>query len=271
METTRMTPGVSQETQLNQTAETNKDLGKVIEVYGLTKRFEGITAVDNISFVVNRGDIFAFLGPNGAGKSTAIKILTTVLRPTEGEILVNGYDVEKEEHQVRGSIGVVFQEHSLDTELTAYENLYYHCALYKVPKKERKERIEDMLNSVGLWNRRNHLVKTFSGGMMRRVEIIRGLLHYPKILVLDEPTSGLDAQTRFFLWNHLEEVNHRYKVTIFLTSHNLEEIEKVSRHTSIIDKGKILANGTNQEIKEHTNTDSLEKAFLELTGYSIRN
>jgi len=244
---------------------------KVIEVSHLTKDFNGITAVDNISFTVQEGDIFAFLGPNGAGKSTAIKILTTILRPTAGKIVVNGCDVIKDEHRVRESIGVVFQEHTLDTELTAYENLYYHCVLYKVPRKERKDRIETMLNHIGLWERRNHLVKTFSGGMKRRVEIVRGLLHYPRILILDEPTSGLDAQTRFFLWNHIEEVNSEYKVTIFLTSHNLEEIEKVSRHTAIIDKGRILSIGSNQEIMEKTRTGSLEKAFLEITGYSIRN
>jgi len=248
-----------------------QDRQKVIEVNHLTKNFNGITAVDNISFNVKEGDVFAFLGPNGAGKSTSIKILTTVLRPTLGNIMVNSYDVVKDEHKVRQSIGVVFQEHSLDTELTAYENLYYHCVLYRVPRKERKERIEEMLNNIGLWNRKDHLVKTFSGGMKRRIEIIRGLLHYPRILILDEPTSGLDAQTRFFLWNHIEKVNSDYKVTIFLTSHNLEEIEKVSRHTAIIDRGKILANGTNRELKEMTGTDSLERAFLEITGYSIRN
>jgi len=243
---------------------------KVIEVNHLVKKFNGVTAVDDISFSVNQGDIFAFLGPNGAGKSTSMKILTTVLNPTSGEVRVNGYDIVNEEHKVREAIGVVFQEHTIDEYLTAYENLYYHCALYKVPRKERKERIENMLNIIGLWDRRNHLVKTFSGGMKRRVEIVRGLLHYPQILVLDEPTAGLDAQTRFFLWNYIEQANLDYKITIFLTSHNLEEVEKVSRHTAIIDHGKILANGTNQELKEMTNTNTLERAFLEITGYSLR-
>jgi len=244
---------------------------RVIEVNHLVKRFNGLTAVDDISFSVHQGDIFAFLGPNGAGKSTSMKILTTVLNPTSGEVYVNGHNVVKEEHRVRESIGVVFQEHTIDEYLTAYENLYYHCALYKVPRKERKERIDDMLNTIGLWDRKHHLVKTFSGGMKRRIEIVRGLLHYPQILILDEPTSGLDAQTRFFLWNHIDKINENYQVTIFLTSHNMEEIEKVSRHTAIIDHGKILAMGTNDEIKAKTGTASLERAFLEVTGYSLRN
>lgn len=244
---------------------------RVVEVNNLVKRFNGITAVDDITFEVKQGDIFAFLGPNGAGKSTSIKIMTTVLRPTSGKVAVNGYDVISQEREVRESIGVVFQEHTLDDYLTAFENLYYHCALYKVPRRERKERVNEMLNNIGLYDRRNHILKTFSGGMKRRIEIVRGLLHYPSILILDEPTTGLDAQTRFFLWNYIERVNRDYKVTIFLTSHNLEEIEKVSRHTAIIDNGKILANGTNKEIMDKTGADSLEKAFLEITGYSLRN
>ncbi|UMZ72949.1 ABC transporter ATP-binding protein [Natranaerofaba carboxydovora] len=243
---------------------------QVIEVNNLTKKFNGLTAVNDISFNVPEGDIFAFLGPNGAGKSTAIKILTTVLRPTSGEVKVNGYDIEKDEHKIREAIGVVFQEHTLDSELTAYENLYYHCVLYGVPKNERKDRIENMLNNVGLWDRKDSQIKTFSGGMKRRIEIIRGLLHFPKILILDEPTTGLDAQTRFFLWNHIEEVNKDYKITIFLTSHNLEEAEKVARNIAIIDNGKIFAEGTTDEIKQKTNTGSLERAFLEITGYELR-
>ncbi len=242
----------------------------IIEVKNLEKRFDDIIAVDNISFQVPEGDIFAFLGPNGAGKSTAIKILTTVLKPTSGQVLVNGFDVSKNQHKIREAIGVVFQEHTLDDELTAYENLYYHSVLYKIPKKERKDRIDEMLNRIGLWNRRNSKIKTFSGGMKRRIEIVRGLLHFPKILILDEPTSGLDAQTRFFLWNHIQEVNKDYKITIFLTSHNLEEAEKVARNIAIIDKGKIFAEGTLEEILSEAGADSLEKAFLEITGYELR-
>ena len=166
---------------------------------------------------------------------------------------------------------MVFQDHSLDKDLTAYENLYYHSVLYKVPRHERKDRIEDMLNKVGLWDRKDSLVKTFSGGMKRRLEIIRGLLHYPKILILDEPTSGLDAQTRHFLWNHIDEVNQKYQTTIFLTTHNLEEAEKVANEIAIIDQGHILAMGTVEEIRQKMGSESLEKAFLEMTGYELRN
>ncbi|OWZ83841.1 ABC transporter ATP-binding protein [Natranaerobius trueperi] len=241
-----------------------------IEVNNLSKEYNGFTAVDNISFTVKKGDIFAFLGPNGAGKSTSIKILTTVLHPTSGSIKVNGYDTVTQQDKVRKAIGVVFQDHTLDNELTAYENLYYHSVLYKVPKTERKDRIEYMLNNIGLWERRNNLIKTFSGGMKRRIEIVRGLLHNPEILILDEPTSGLDAQTRYFLWQHIDEVNSNQDITIFLTSHNLEEAEKVAKNIAIIDKGKILKVGTSEDIRENTETDSLEKAFLEITGYDLR-
>ncbi|ACB84492.1 ABC transporter ATP-binding protein [Natranaerobius thermophilus] len=255
--------------QLDQ--EANSENNKIIQVNQLVKQYEGgVTAVDNISFQVDEGEIFAFLGPNGAGKSTAIKILTTVSRPTSGEILVNGYNTAKEEHRVRDAMGVVFQDHTLDKELTAYENLYYHTVLYGVPKNERKDRIQTMLDNVGLWERRNSLVKTFSGGMKRRVEIVRALLHYPKILILDEPTSGLDAQTRFFLWNHIDEINRDYNITVFLTTHNLEEAEKVAENIAIIDQGQILAMGSSKEIKAQTETESLERAFLEITGYDLR-
>ena len=242
----------------------------IIEVENLTKNFNGFTAVDNVSFNVQKGDIFAFLGPNGAGKSTVIKILTTVLLPTSGRVKVNGYAVGEKEKKVREAIGVVFQDHTLDNDLTAYENLYYHSVLYRIPRGERKDRVEEALNSIGMWERRNDLIKTFSGGMKRRVEIVRGLLHFPLILILDEPTSGLDAQTRFFLWNHIQEINRSNKITIFLTTHNMEEAEKVARHISIIDKGKILARGSAEEIEQSTRTTSLEKAFLEITGYELR-
>lgn len=242
----------------------------IIEVENLVKKYNEITAVNNISFNVIRGDIFAFLGPNGAGKSTAIKILTTVLQPTSGSVRVNGFDTVNQQHEVRKAIGVVFQEHTLDRDLTAYENLYYHSVLYNVPKSERRSRIETMLKNTGLWERRNSLIKTFSSGMKRRVEVIRSLLHFPQILILDEPTTGLDAQTRSFLWNHISEVNQKHNITIFLTTHNLEEAEKVARNISIIDQGEILMMGTAQEIMQKTGTDSLEKAFLNITGYELR-
>jgi len=170
-----------------------------IQVHGLTKKFGSFTAVDNISFSVKRGETFAFLGPNGAGKTTTIKMLTTLLRPTSGTMLVNGYDPIKDQDAVRRSFGIVFQDPSLDDELTVYENMEFHGVLYKVPDKILKQKIEELLNFVELWDRKNDLVKHFSGGMKRRLEIARGLLHTPKVLFLDEPTIGLDPQTR----NHI--------------------------------------------------------------------
>jgi len=241
-----------------------------IDVKELTKKFNNFTAVDNISFQVNKGEIFAFLGPNGAGKSTTIKMMTTVLSPTKGSIHIDSFDAFNQKNKVRESIGVIFQDHTLDDDLTAYENLYYHAVLYKIPESERLKKIEEMLTYVGLFERKNELVKSFSGGMKRRVEIARGLLHSPKILFLDEPTIGLDVQTRAFLWNHIKKINNEQGITIFFTTHNMDEAEKIATKIAIIDKGKILIQGTSKEIKEFTKTDSLENAFLSLTGYDIR-
>lgn len=242
----------------------------VIEVKDLTKRYGGFTAVDNISFHVKKGEIFAFLGPNGAGKSTTIKMMTTVLFPSSGEIKIGGFDALTQKNEVRESIGVIFQDHTLDDELTAYENLYYHAVLYKVPASERKKKIEDMLGYVGLIGKKDEYVGRFSGGMKRRVEIARGLLHSPRILFLDEPTLGLDVQTRAFLWTHIEKINKEHGITIFFTTHNMDEAEKIATKIAIIDKGRILMKGTSEEIKAQTKADSLETAFLELTGYDIR-
>lgn len=243
---------------------------EVIKVKNLTKKFDDFTAVDDISLQVERGEIFAFLGPNGAGKSTSIKIMTTISKATSGEILINGFDVSKNQNEVRKSIGVIFQDNTLDEELTAYENLYYHAILYRVPKKEIKERIEGLLDYVGLLDRKDNFIKTFSGGMRRRTEIARGLLHSPEVLFLDEPTIGLDVQTRTFLWEHMKRINTDKGVTIFFTSHNLDEAERVATKVAIIDHGKIIMVGTPTEIKEKTGAESLEKAFLKLTGYDIR-
>jgi len=173
----------------------------VIVVKKLTKKFKDLVAVDDISFSVERGEMFAFLGPNGAGKSTTIKILTTILGPTWGEIEVNGFDALKKRDEVRKSIGVIFQDHTLDDDLTAFENMEYHAVLYKIPKDNRKIKINKLLDYVNLSDRKNDLVKTFSGGMKRRLEVARGLLHSPEILFLDEPTLGLDVQTRKFVWD----------------------------------------------------------------------
>lgn len=242
----------------------------MIKVQNLTKKFGDFTAVDNISFSIKDGEIFAFLGPNGAGKSTTIKMLTTLLRPTNGKISINGYDPTKDQYQTRCSFGIVFQDPSLDDELTAFENMEFHGVLYKVPKEIRRTRIEQLLKFVELWDRRNELVKNFSGGMKRRLEVARGLIHHPKILFLDEPTLGLDPQTRSHIWNYIKNLNQEEKMTVFFTTHYMEEAEKVAQKIAIIDRGKIISQGTSEELIKNTKTDSLEDAFLALTGTIIR-
>ena len=243
---------------------------KIIEVKNLTKKFKDFVAVDGISFNVKKGEIFAFLGPNGAGKTTTIKMLTTLASPTAGTILINGFDPTKQKLEARKSFGIVFQDPSLDEELTAYENLDMHGMLYKVDAETRKERIKQLLTFVELWDRRKDLVKHFSGGMKRRLEIARGFLHHPKVLFLDEPTIGLDPQTRNHIWEYLKKMNKEEGITVFLTTHYMEEADKVSDRIAIIDHGKIIAQGTSSELKAKTKTDSLEDAFLKLTGTEIR-
>ena len=242
----------------------------IIEIKNLTKKYKNLTAVDDISFDVKKGEIFAFLGPNGAGKTTTIKMLTTLASPTSGTIKLNGFDPTQQKEQARASFGIVFQDPSLDDKLTAYENLDMHAMLYKVKNKDRKERIEQMLKFVELWDRRKDLVKHFSGGMKRRLEIARGFLHHPKILFLDEPTIGLDPQTRNHIWTYLKKMNQEEGTTVFLTTHYMEEAEKVSDRIAIIDHGKIVAQGTAQELKLQTKSNTLEEAFLALTGKELR-
>jgi len=243
----------------------------VISVKDSSKKFKDFTAVDNISFDVHAGEIFAFLGPNGAGKSTTIKMLTTLLHPTHGTLLLSGHDVMKEQDAARKVFGIVFQDPSLDDDLTAYENLELHAVLYGVDKKTMRQRIEELMTLVELWDRKNSRVKTFSGGMKRRLEIARGLLHHPKILFLDEPTLGLDAQTRKLLWNYVEKLNESEGMTIFFTTHYLEEAEAIADRIAIIDHGKIVAMGTTEELKQQTGTDNLEEAYLSLTGKTVRD
>jgi ABC-2 type transport system ATP-binding protein len=243
----------------------------IISVKDLTKTFNGFTAVNNISFSVSAGEIFAFLGPNGAGKSTTINMLTTLLRPTSGAILLNGYDPVTSPHKVRQSFGIVFQDPSLDEELTAWENMDYHGILYDIPKETRTQRTEELLKIVELWDRRKDQVKKFSGGMKRRLEIARGLLHHPKILFLDEPTLGLDPQTRSLIWNYIKGLNQSDQTTIFLTTHYMEEAERVAQRIAIIDHGRLITQGTPDELKRQSNTSSLEGAFIALTGRDIRD
>jgi ABC-2 type transport system ATP-binding protein len=243
----------------------------IISVKNVTKKFKDLVAVDNVSFDVNAGEIFAFLGPNGAGKSTTIKMLTTLLWPTDGELFLSAHDVKKEQDAARKMFGIVFQDPSLDDELTAIENMQLHAVLYGLDKKTFMQRTEELMQLVELWDRRNSIVKTFSGGMKRRLEIARGLLHHPKILFLDEPTLGLDAQTRNLLWNYVQKLNEKEGMTIFFTTHYLTEAEAIADRIAIIDHGKIVAMGNTEELKAQTNTENLEKAYLELTGKTVRD
>jgi len=245
-------------------------MDNIIEVKNIVKKFDKFLAVDDISFNVKKGEIFAFLGPNGAGKTTTIKMLTTLLRPTSGEMIINGYNPVKDQYNARCSFGIVFQDPSLDDELTAEENMYFHGVLYKVPGKILKTRIEQMLNFVELQERKNELVKNFSGGMKRRLEIARGLLHHPKILFLDEPTLGLDPQTRNHIWDYIKNLNKTENITVFFTTHYMEEADKIANTVAIIDQGKIVAQDTPQELKKQTQKNSLEEAFLFFTGKKIR-
>lgn len=228
----------------------------IIQVKNLVKKYNGITAVNDISFDVKKGETFGFLGPNGAGKTTTINILCTLLSPTSGTTAVNGYDCLKDAHKVRSSIGLVFQDSTIDNELTAYENLKFHCYLYNMAKKETEERIVTILKVVGLYDRKDDLVKRFSGGMKRRLEIARGLLHRPKVLFLDEPTLGLDPQTRTHVWEFINNWQKKEDITVFLTTHYMDEAEVCNR-IAIIDHGNIIACGTPEELKRMIKGDTI--------------
>lgn len=243
----------------------------IIEVKNLTKKFGDLVVVRNVSFSVPEGGIFAFLGPNGAGKSTTIKMLTTLLRPTSGTMRIAGYDPLTQSDLARQSFGIVFQDPSLDEDLTAYENLELHGALYSVPKNTLKKRIDELLMLVELSDRRNDFVRDFSGGMKRRLEIARGLLHHPKIMFLDEPTLGLDPQTRNALWSYVQKLNTDEGITVFFTTHYMEEADRVAKSIAVIDQGVIIAQGSSAELQAQTGTATLEGAFLKLTGSAIRD
>src|SRR5580658_6366120 len=242
----------------------------MIRARHLVKTFGSFRAVDDISFEVAEGEIFAFLGPNGAGKTTTIKMLTTLLKPTSGRIELDGLDPQLRQNEARKRFGIVFQDPSLDGDLTAWENMELHGVLYHVPHKLRRQRTEELLKLFELWERRKDQVKKFSGGMKRRLEIARGFLHTPKILFLDEPTLGLDPQSRNQLWAHVKKVNEAERVTVFLTTHYMDEADRVAHRIGVIDHGKLVAQGTPEAIKQQTGTASLEEAFLALTGSTIR-
>ena len=242
----------------------------VIEVENLSKKFGSLTAVDGITFSVAEGGIFGFLGPNGAGKTTTINILCTLLRPTAGRASVNGYDVVKQRRMVQRSIGLVFQDPTLDEYLTAEQNLRFHAYAYGVPRDVREKRITELFDLVELQDRRKSKVSTYSGGMKRRLEIARGLLHRPQVLFLDEPTLGLDPQTRRRIWEYIHTLRQQNNLTIFLTTHYMDEAENCDR-ISVIDNGRIIAMDTPDRLKDAVGGDvvslqaeNTEQAALEL-------
>jgi ABC-2 type transport system ATP-binding protein len=229
----------------------------IVSVSNLTKRFKDFTAVNNISFDVNEGEIFGLLGPNGAGKSTTIKIICTLLKPTAGSISVAGADVTADPDYVRSNIGIVFQDTSLDSGLTAQENLDFHCMMYHIPRGERAPRIARVLEMMDLTDFKDRIVKTYSGGMRRRLEIARGLLHEPHLLILDEPTVGLDPQTRSYIWKYVRGLREKHQTSIFMTTHYMEEAENCDR-IAIIDKGVIVALDTPDGLKKLVGEDRIE-------------
>jgi ABC-2 type transport system ATP-binding protein len=229
----------------------------IVKVDDLVKNFGNLVAVNHVSFDVNRGEIFGFLGPNGAGKTTTINMLCTLLKPTAGTAVVNKFDIITQRNEVRESIGLVFQDPSLDDRLTARENLEFHAVVYHVPRSVREERIKEVLDMVSLWDRAEDRVETYSGGMKRRLEIARGLLHYPKVLFLDEPTIGLDPQTRNYIWEYIEGLKKREGITIFLTTHYMEEAEHCDR-IAVIDLGEIIALDTPENLKDDVGGDVIK-------------
>ena len=245
----------------------------VIETNKLTRSFGSLTAVDQLDITVESGEIFALLGPNGAGKTTTISMLCTILKPTSGTAKVNGFDIVKEATQVRKSIGIVFQDPSVDDRLTGRENLFMHANLYGVPPGDQKNRIDKILKLVELEDRADDLLRTYSGGMRRRLEIARGLIHYPKVLFLDEPTLGLDPQTRDHVWKYVRELKETHDITVVLTTHYMDEADRLSDRIAIMDYGKIIALGTPAKLKETLAGDviivkasNLEALSLLITG-----
>lgn len=221
-----------------------------IVVRDLTKTFNDIVAVNHISFEIEQGEIFGLLGPNGAGKTTTLSMLSTMLKPSSGTAEIQGINIEKDEDGVRKAIGIVFQDQSLDEELTARENMDFHGRLYRIPPEIRKQRIDELLHLVELQERKDDIVKTFSGGMRRRLEIARGLLHHPSVLFLDEPTLGLDPQTRNHLWQYIATLSKEKNITIILTTHYMEEADRLCNRVAIIDHGTIIALDTPQNLKD---------------------
>lgn len=242
----------------------------IISTEKLTKKYDGFTAVDQITFSVKEGEIFGFLGPNGAGKTTTIKMLTTLLYPSEGSASIVGFDILKERSKVRENIGIVFQEPALDTELTGKENLDFHARMYGLSQETRKKRINEVLTLVDLLDKKDVLVKQYSGGMKRRLEIARGLMHSPKVLFLDEPTLGLDAQTRRAIWEYIRQLNKDENTTIFLTTHYMDEADFLCDHIAIIDHGKILVIDMVDSLKKSVGNDVITLSCSECSTLQKR-
>jgi ABC-2 type transport system ATP-binding protein len=224
-------------------------LHAAVETLDITKRFGDLTAVNKINLAIESREIFGLIGPNGAGKTTLIRMLTTVIQPTEGTARIAGYDIRENQDQVRRSIGVVSQATTLDVELTAWENMNIYAKYYGVPAETRKERIKELLEVVGLSDRANFTVGSYSGGMKRRLELVRSLIHHPRVLFLDEPTTGLDPQARSAVWEYLRGVHKKQEITVVITTHYLDEAESLCDRVAIVDYGKLMALGTPTELK----------------------
>ncbi|HNR25224.1 MAG TPA: ATP-binding cassette domain-containing protein [Methanobacteriaceae archaeon] len=241
----------------------------IIETKDITKKFDDFTAVDSVNLKIPTNSVYGVLGPNGAGKTTLISMLCTILRPTHGSATVNGYDIVKNPKEVRASIGIVFQSRALDDILTGREHLEMHAALYGVPKDLREKRLEEVLDLIALGSKVDEFVKTYSGGMKRRLEIGRGLIHHPKVLFLDEPTLGLDPQTRESIWEYIQRLNQEEEVTVLMTTHYMEEADKLCDEVAIINQGNIITadspSNLKRELKADTITIRVDKAeeFLE--------
>jgi len=244
----------------------------IITAVNLTKKFDTVTAVDSISFSVEKSEIFAFLGPNGAGKSTTIKMLITLLAPTSGDGIIDTHSIVHQAGEVRKVIGYVPQMISVDGTLTAHENLLLMAKLYDVPRKIRSQRIKEVLSFLDLTDQADFLVRTFSGGMIRKLEIGQAILHQPHVLFLDEPTSGLDPMARRNVWKHLKELRQQFNMTIFFSTHYMEEAEEVSNRVAIMHMGKIAAIGSAKELKEKSNipNPTLEDVFIKITGSTLQ-
>jgi ABC-2 type transport system ATP-binding protein len=248
----------------------NGDAPPAIVVEKLTKKFGDFVADDELTFTVDQGEIFGILGPNGAGKSTLIRMLNTLVVPTSGRALVMGKDVRKQAVQVRNEIGVIPQANTVDGDLTAWESLDIYGKFYGMPRKERHARALELLAAVDLMEWKDKAAGTYSGGMRRRLEIARGLIHRPRVFFLDEPTTGLDPQSRRVIWELLESLRARGDLTILICTHYMDEADRLCDRLAIIDHGKIVAQGSAQQLKEQTNSETLEQAFLALTGSTIR-